>query len=389
MTSIPQKKTFFYAVELLLFLFVNALFILKYVPRAGINAYPVLGIFCIVVLAIVYLFSLPENKKKERLSKVGFFLLLSLIIGAIIVFLIKVDRYSVNVDRWSAVTFFLDNLFQGNYPYAAHTHVCETNYPSPFPVWYVVNLPFYLMGDVGLGLIFFILQTAFIVHYYFRSWYKSLFFLLLLSISPAYWWEVMVRSDALSNALLVFTAIIWFDRSGKSLSENLVTAILICGLIASTRLSAILPLALYFFRPFLRLKLKQQMIFVSGVALIVILSFLPFILWNTDTWIFFSRNPFMSQSGVGNRYVLTGMIILGIVFSLRWKGLHRFFNTASLFIFIFMALSQLSLILTRGINGSFFSDSTYDVSYFSLILPYCIGYLSGISLRDEEKISEV
>jgi hypothetical protein len=389
MTSILQKKTFIYAVELLLFLFVNALFILKYVPRTDINAYSVLGIFCIVVLAIVYLFSLPGSKKKEQLSKAGFFLLLSLIIGGIIVFLIKVDRYSVNVDRWSAVTFFLDNLFQGNYPYAAHTHVCETNYPSPFPVWYVVNLPFYLMGDVGLGLIFFILLTAFIVRYYFRSWYKSLFFLLLLSISPAYWWEVMVRSDALSNALLVFTAIIWFNRSGKSLSKNLVIAILICGLIASTRLSAILPLALYFFKPFIQLKLKEKTIFLSGILLIILASFLPFILWNTETWIFFSRNPFMSQSGVGNKYVLIGMIILGIIFSLRWKGLHRFFNTASLFIFTFMTLSQVSLILTRGINGSFFSDSTYDVSYFSLILPYCIGYLSGISLTDEEKISEV
>lgn len=377
-----QKKSINYPIELFLFLFVNALFILKYVSRTSTNPYLVLGVYCIIITALVYFSSLQNIKKKEQLLKAGFYSLLFLIIATIAILLIKVDRYSVNVDRWSAVTFFLDNFFQGNYPYSAHTHVSETNYPSPFPVWYLINLPFYLMGDVGIGLIFFILITAFFIRYYFQSWHKSLLFLLLLVLSPAYWWEVMVRSDAMSNAFLVFIVIVWFEKSGKTLSANSLTAIILCGLIASTRLSAILPLALYFFKPFLSLNLKKKAFFISGIALIILVSFLPFVCWDTQNWIFFSRNPFMSQSGIGNIYVLIGMVALGILFSLKWTGLHSFFNAASIFIFTFVASSQISLIVTRGINGSFFSDPTYDVSYFSLILPYCIGYLTRISQPD-------
>jgi hypothetical protein len=307
---------------------------------------------------------------------VAFWGVLALISIAIIVTLFSIDPYSVRVDRWSAVTFFLDGLFRGDYPYGIHTHVGITNFPSPFPVWYIINLPFYFLGDVGTGLIFFLGLTAFCIRYFFDSYKKSFLFLILLFISPAYWWEIIVRSDSLSNALLVFCFIAWFSKKEYTLSGRFGLAILFCSLLASTRLSALLPLALFFFKPWLNLPWKRKIIFPFALIAIIFLTFSPFIFWDTTTWIFFSRNPFMSETSVGNIYVLLLMILLGCVLAYRWQGMEQFLDFTSLFIFLFILCSQVSLLLTHGTNGTIFTDVRYDISYFTLLFPYCLTSLS-------------
>jgi hypothetical protein len=316
------------------------------------------------------------RKLTERFFKIAFWSILIFLSLAIVVALILVDPYSVNVDRWSAVTFFLDGLFRGDYPYAVHTHMSATNFPSPFPVWYIIYLPFYWLGDVGIGLIFFLWLTAFCIRYFFRSYEKSFLFLLLLSLSPAYWWEIIVRSDSLSNGFLVFCFILWFSKKRYTLSGNFGLTALVCGLIASTRLSAVLPIAMLFFKPYLNLSLKQKIIFPIAIIGIVFLTFSPFIFWDTHTWIFFSRNPFMSETSIGSPYVLIFMIIVGCLFAYRWQGMSQFFNYTSIFIFLFILFSQISLMLTKGINGTIFTDLVYDISYFSLLFPYCFASLS-------------
>lgn len=365
-----------YILQILLYLFINGLFILKYFPRAGISSPIILIAYCLCFTVSIYLYNSYFRKVSEKVLKVAFWSILVLMILLIIGLLNKIDPYSVRVDRWSAVSYFLDYLFQGKYPYLAHTHVSATNFPSPFPIWHIINIPFYLLGDVGIGLIFFLSLTAITVHYFFDSYRKSLFFLLLLCTAPAYWWEVAVRSDSLNNALLVFVFILWYQKKKLSLSTNYWMAVIACGLIASTRFSAILPLALFFFKPFIQLPIRQRIGFPLAILGIALLSFIPFIFWDTTNWIFFSRNPFMSQSSVGNPYLLIGMIILGYLMAYHWKNMTQFLNTTAIFIFIFVLSAQISLMLVRGVNGSIFTDSLYDVSYFSLALPYSLAALA-------------
>jgi hypothetical protein len=324
------------------------------------------------VFFTVYVYFSLSDKVSEKLYKIAFMSLLVLTLAAIIGLLIKINPYSVRVDRWSAVSFFLDYLFQGKYPYLAHTHVSTTNFPSPFPIWHIINIPFYLLGDVGIGLIFFLLLTITTIHYFFESYRKSFFFLLLLCISPAYWWEIAVRSDSLSNALLVFVFILWFKKRDYSISTSFWLVVAACGLIASTRLSALLPIALYFFKPFIQLQWKLKILFLASTLCVTIATFTPFILWDTRSWIFFHRNPFMSQASIGNSYLLLAMVLLGCILAMRIKTISSFFNSASIFIFIFVLSAQISLIITKGIHGSIFTDSLYDVSYFTLILPYTL-----------------
>ncbi|MDR2408085.1 MAG: hypothetical protein LBE13_08240 [Bacteroidales bacterium] len=378
MQNILFKFTPSFLIQIFLFLFVNTLFILKYVSRIeeeGVNALIILFIYILLFLSFLYLY-IAKIKWMEEFYKIAFWSILVFLSVVIIALLISVDPYSVNVDRWSAVTFFLDGLFSGNYPYAVHTHMSETNFPSPFPVWYIINFPFYCLGDVGIGLIFFLWLTAFCVRYFFNSYEKSFLFLFFLFISPAYWWEIVVRSDSLSNALLVFCFILWFSKKEYALSDKLGLTILICGLLLTTRLSAILPVALFLFKPWLKLSWKQKIIFPLAIITTVFLAFSPFIFWDTNTWIFFYRNPFISETSAGSPYVLILMIIIGCFWAYRWQGITQFFDSTAIFTFLFMLVSQINLIMTKDINGSIFTDLVYDISYFSLLLPYCFAFLS-------------
>lgn len=363
------------SVQLLLFLTVNALFILKYFDRAGINPYISLSVYVVFIISFIFLYQRLSSKISEKIYKSIFFLLIIAIIIAIVTLFIAIDPYTIRVDRWSALSFFWDNIFRGDYPYAAHTHVSKGNFASPFPLWHLISLPFYLLGDVGLGIIFFLILLCFTLKYYFNSYQEALFFLLLLSLSPGYWWEVSARSDSLSNALLVFMIILWFSKTKRTLSNNLLLSIIICGSIAATRMSAIIPLAIFFFRPYLNLTTKQKFIFPIASLLVALLYFLPFIFWDTENWVFFSRNPFMSQTGNGNIYILAFMLILGIIASLNWKNELHYLWVTSIFIFLFILSNQIFQIINAG-QGNLFSDGVSDISYFNLSLPYCLAFLT-------------
>lgn len=363
-------------IQIFLYLFVNVLFVLKYTQRTSIQPLipPVLYVLFIIGLCLCFL---TLSNKKNKLFKYITFTAISLTVIFITFILIKIDPLSVRVDRWSAVTYFLDSLLKGEYPYAASTHVSSTNYPSPFPIWYLVNFPFYILGDTGIGLIFFFLLIVFIFHKFSKSYKITFLFLLFLILSPAYWWEVSVRSDSLSNAFLVFGIIIFYEWKKLSIDKNFLLTIIICGLTASTRLSAIVPLALYFFPSFLKINTKMKVVFIVSTISLFVLTFLPFVLWDMNNWIFFKRNPFMSQTGVGNPVSLVIVIILGIYISFKWRNLNQFFYVTAIFIFIFIMISQLSLIIVNGVNESVFTDSLYDISYLNLFLPYCIAYISN------------
>lgn len=363
-------------IQIFIYLFVNVLFILKYTQRTSIQPLIPAVLYVLFITGLCLFFKILSNKK-DKLFKYLTFTVTSLTVIFITFILIKIDPLSVRVDRWSAVTYFLDSLLKGEYPYAASTHVSSTNYPSPFPVWYLVNFPFYILGDTGIGLIFFFLLVVFVFYKFSKSYKITFLFLLFLILSPAYWWEVAVRSDSLSNAILVFSIIIFYEVRKLSMDKNFLLTIIICGLVASTRLSAILPLAIYFFPSFLKINLKKKIVFSISVISLFVITFLPFILWNTQEWIFFKRNPFMSQTSVGNTFVLGIMMLFGIYLSIKWKETNQFLNNTSLYVFIFMISSLIGLIVTKGIDNSIFTDSTYDISYLNLCLPYCIAYISN------------
>ena len=96
------------------------------------------------------------------------------------------------MDRWSALYFPIKNLLNGIYPYIAQTHLGGN--ASPFPIWQLFHIPFYILGNVGLS--FFFVLALFLWSIY-RQWGYVCFLAtsMLVFTTPALWYEVAVRSD--------------------------------------------------------------------------------------------------------------------------------------------------------------------------------------------------
>lgn len=358
-------------VQLLLYLVINLLFVFKYFPRYNINPYTA----SIVYVAFIVFLSIIINKKIHKIAdntyKFLFFAIILIAVSLIIFSLLKIDPYSIRVDRWSALSFFWDGFFAGKYPYGVHTHTCNTNFASPFPFWHCVNLPFYLLGDVGYQLIFFFILIGVAVYWFFSSYKYAVVFLIFLLLSPAYWWEVAVRSDGLSNSFTVVFFVLWYYRTKKSIDNNFLLIVLICGLFAATRFSALLPIALFLFKDYVKLSIGRIVLFPLLILLVASIWFMPFIFWDTENWVFFKRNPFMSQTLNSDPYVFVIMLVIGVFISLKWRKIDDYFAITSISLFLFMLFTQL-MRMSKIEGSTFFGDAIVDISYFTLALPYCL-----------------
>ena len=92
-------------IQLVLFLSINALYILKYVSRTGFNPYLALSIYLVLFLIFfgVYIKTLKISEKAYKFIYWG---LIILMLASISVLLIAIDPNTIRVDRWSALTFF-------------------------------------------------------------------------------------------------------------------------------------------------------------------------------------------------------------------------------------------------------------------------------------------
>lgn len=350
----------------------NLFFVWKYVPRAGISPILATIVYSIFFIGCVYLYKHAIKKNISEVLAGVFSIIITVgIICFIVCAIIFISPYSIQVDRWSATSFFIEALLNGEYPYGVHTHISENNFPSPFPFWHYINIPFWLMGDVGWIQLFFLLFFLASMYVYFRSWHAVLGSLLLLCISPAYWWELVTRSDGLSNAILVCSSLLLIERYNIKMKDKWWFMAIITGCLASTRLSAIIPMALYLFKPWLDANWKVKIGFVGIVFAIIFAFFAPYIFWDTETWIFFQRNPFMSQTSPGSPWILGVMVFIALIIAYKKQTFYYYLSTTSIFIFTFMLVSQIGVILLSPTPVTLF-DSCCDISYFTLALPYVI-----------------
>lgn len=353
-------------IQLMIFFLINGIFVFKYSQRTCFNPY---------LCTIAYLFFLTIIVSTiRRISHINYkyatIILLLCICTLITIILIKVSPLSINVDRWSATTYFLDALFSGIYPYGVVTHV--GNYSSPFPLWHYLNIPFWILKDVGIGLFAFLFLLIYSVYTFTSSYKKTFIFLLLLSISPSYWWEIMVRSDGLSNQILAFSILVYLYKKGISFDNRWIFTSIVLGLCACTRLSAVIPIGIYLLKSYIHIPLRQKIYAAWIVLSVMFIVFIPYIFWDTNNYVFFERNPFMTQSILSNIYIVTIAVCVTIIFSFYNNGIIRYFNFTSIIMFLFFGSTLICFYLSSGTSLSVWDYSSFDISYLTLLLPYCI-----------------
>lgn len=371
--AIHKSKVYYAAYTL-----VNLLFIIKYSLR--ISTAVCVAASC-AYTAVLWLIFYNNEKIGRHISLKKIIIIFVVYLALSFVVQCSINPYSLNVDRWSAINNFLQYLFQGKYPYMAQTHL--GGYGSPFPIWQIVHIPFYLMHNVGLSFFAAIALFVYCIKKYINGDTVSKVIICII-LSPAFAYEALVRSDLMANFIIVATIIIIFFYKRICLEKNFILIAFACGLLMSTRLSAVLPIGVLILTDWWKQGLLKKISLPIIVLFVFALTFLPLFLWDGNNLLFFQYNPFILQSRQLHSFDLISIAILFFYLSYNWTKGNTIENKFA------MLTENISLLLLVSVaivfahnmvlstNYNLFS-SAYDITYFDMSLPFII--LSIASFR--------
>ena len=370
-------------ISVLILLFINFIFTYKYSSRYT-EFGGILSILLLFSQILVYVYS-SKITLVYKAKNIIILCFVSFIIALIIISHYKIPLESLNVDRWSVISSFIDELFNGNYPYYAQSH--KGNYPGPMPFYFFISLPFYLIGELSIlsSIGYFIAIILIVKKTKSNNHFKFLFFYLFTSLFLI--WEITTRSNIFTFTILILLLLngfLNFDNKNKS-KKNLILA-LFTGFLLSTRSIYILSYIVFFLSSLKNneVSIKKLSLFTS-IALIAFLStFLPFIIFFRSD--FFTMNPFIIQSSflIPKPYILVFILTsVLMVFLVKNRSDKFFYSGISLF-FSIMTYS-IYHIIKYGYNLSFL-QSKIDISYFIFCIPFFIMYLIKY---DDKKNPEV
>lgn len=352
---------------LFIYLLINSLYVFKYAP-----SYPIAGIIVYCVI-IILSYTLYRRYSGFRQMKYLNYALIGLLFVIASFLLLSFDPYSTTVSRWSALYFWSEKLFSGEYPYLAATHVSADSAASPFPIWQIIHIPFYFLGEIGVSHICIILLLIFALHK-FRNQFDTTIFLGLLCLAPSFWWEITVRSDLMNNMFVCILFISIFHFRFRQTRSFLLMGFFI-GLLLCTRLFTGIPLAIYFI-PWLLQKEKPAGIKAAAGALLgFIIPFTPLAIWNRNLLFYSDTSPIILQTRQGNIFTVFAGLLFVIIFSLLWKTYKQYVSYITCILFMFISLSFSQFVFTRGFVNTIYND-IFDISYFGIAIPFILFGLS-------------
>lgn len=371
------------SVTILSLLVVNFLFSFKYLSRYFDYALYIAALIGITQFAF-YRFG-HKIPLPAKWKSVICFVAMSLIIGLVIISHYEIPVESLNVDRWSVISTFLTELFNGNYPYFARSHM--GGYPGPMPIYFLIALPFYFIGElsilsaIGYLIILEVLRR--------RETTRNTVFLIFFTVTSLFAiWEIATRSNLFTFSILVVFVLNRFTTLRISKTFSFYALAVLTGLLLSTRSIYILPYLIFFISsltnkeiPFNKLFLFLSVAFISFVS-----TFLPFIYFFRSE--FFTMNPFIVQSSflVPTSYTIFFIFMaLAMSFFVKNNSDKLFYSGASLFLAILIYASY--HLINYGYEVSFV-NSQVDISYFIFCVPFLMFYLLDVSAeRNSETVN--
>ncbi len=356
---------------LFIFLFVNFVFAFKYLGRY--ISYPLLTSTAIIGFQFILWIKRDYLQKMTKyLNTLDFLILVTFIIAFGFIF-IKVPVLSLKVDRATVISSFWDNYFDNKYVYFAKSH--RGNPPGPMPFYYLLALPFYLIGELG----YFSLTGIIAFYFLIRSasdtkQYKTIV-LLLIATSLFYLWEVISRSNLLINGTLIVVSINYFFSDRAHNRNFIITSGILCGLFISTRNVFAIPYIIAFLFALKNKNINfRQCVTIGLIAIFTfILTFVPFVINYTKE--FLIMNPFVVQGDYLLPFKYT-LIFIGLAFVAPFlaKSKMDVYFYSTLVLFLTIVTYFIYHIIMFGFNTSFY-ESRADLSYFILCLPFALYYL--------------
>jgi hypothetical protein len=357
-------------ISLFIILFINFIVSIKYLHRVT-DYYLFLSILLCCFYGIVWnLSSIIAQYKHLKLAQT--IILLTFLVFSILIF-IKITPESLNVDRWSVITSFWDNFFQHKYVYSAKSHM--NNYPGPMPFYFILALPFYYIGELGLYSILGLFLFLGLLKYSKLQHHIKVITLILLTTSTFYLWEVLCRSNIFINGVLILFSMVYTFKSIENKSKiNSISIGVIIGLLLSTRNVYVIPYIITFLFLLKNASISITKIIQIGIITLITftLTFIPFIINHFEE--FRKMNPFIIQSGYLMPFSYTLFCIaLSFLIPFITKNKNDVYFFSGMVLFITIILHFTFKINQYNFYAAFF-QSRADISYFILCVPFFLYY---------------
>lgn len=293
---------------------------------------------------------------------------------------VKVE--SLNVDRWSVINVFWEHVFAGKYPYSAQSNM--GNYPGPLPVYFLLALPFYLIGEIGIFSITGFLLLALFMRRNLTP-HKSAGCLILMILSIPILWEIAVRSTIVVNAVLFILYTSWLLDLDMNNKKNFILSAIISGLLLSTRSILVLVFVVYgMYMLSTRLFTFQQLLLWAGmVMLVLVFTILPFILIYPHA--FYKMNPlFVQTEHLLPLWFSFIFIVFAIIAGWYCKNKHNlYFAVGVVYAFFFVCYAGFNCFeygFTQAYSGSII-DLSYGLFGFVFLLFATFKQSSAIAMN--------
>ncbi len=360
---------------LFVYLIVNMLFLLKYAERQEMVSTPILvfAYVLLLVLGVVFFYKLKEWINKTKNFNLIFLITSVVVFIGFIGINLLIDEQTLHVDRWSALDGFIKSILEGNYPYDVQDHLGQTS--SNLPGLFYIGHPFYLLSDVGL-------LQAFVFGLIAYTLYKSSFTnfsktmdLFLLLMSPAYLWEVFVKSDLMSNLFLVLLFIMfWSKKYQQNLFKKPFTLSFFCSFFMLTRGVVLIPLILFLFDGFIKSRSIVKMKFIGGLLFFSVLISLPVLISIPSIDFVLEHNPFNHQAKYAPFLLIVLSLLIPFVISRYQKDVKAVFYSSFLIITTFLFATFSINIYQEGFTNNVY-ENLFDLSYLGMIIPFILFYL--------------
>jgi len=363
-------------ISILILLFINFIFSYKYISRY-VDSGIYFSLFLFFFQLCVYLI---QDRVKISFKQKSFFAygFIGVILILVIIIHYTVDLSTLQVDRWSVISSFFTEFYNGDYPYFAKSHM--GNFPGPMPVYFIISWPFYMLGELSILSCLGYCLYVFLVIKKYKSSNNLVFILIYLSTSLFLLWEIITRSNLFTFTIFVLFVLNEYSYYYKFKKNKFYIMAIITGLLLSTRSVYILPYLIFFLSSLINkeISLKKLLVYISIMFIAFVSSFLPLVYFFKDD--FFKMNPFIIQSSFFLPTIFSFIFIFiafFLAFLVKSKSDKFFFSGISLFVTIL--IYSIYIVITNGFYDSLFGSSI-DISYFIFCIPFLMTYL----IIDEE-----
>lgn len=347
----------------LVYEFINLLFIYRYASRIT-DSYLVVFPVYFAVTGLVFFFG-----RKIPLFRIRHFYGLLLFVSAVFLFFLmrQYEPGAIRVARYSALTAWIEDLLGGEFPYLSAAK------PSSFPFTFVVAIPFYLLGDVGLLQILGFLLYGYVLYRKLPARDRS-FRIILLLLSPVFYFEVVTRSELFTNIVFILGYLFLWEINGEKLKGwSFFLYGILGGLLLATR--GIVLLAYLLFFPYYFVKnLRQGLFFGLSILMGFVLTVVPFVIWGllmNPPFDFLKAGPLVIQSSYIPPYLLVTLIVLSLGYSIFYHSKKRVYQVIAGCCFLAVFLPFCLQVKDHGFAATLLHPE-FDLSYFAFCLPFLL-----------------